>query len=51
MNKIYTDIEQSQKLIELGIDPKSADMYYPNRLDMPFKGAVPIEMKLGNPLV
>ena len=32
MNKIYTDIEQSQKLIELGIDPKSADMYYPNMI-------------------
>ena len=28
MNKICTDIEQSQKLIELGIDTSSADMVY-----------------------
>ena len=28
MNKICTDIEQSQKLIELGIDVGTADMYY-----------------------
>ena len=26
--KSYTDIEQSQKLIELGIDIKTADMYW-----------------------
>lgn len=28
MNKICTSLEQSQKLIELGIDIKTADMYY-----------------------
>lgn len=28
MCKICTDIEQSQKLIEIGIDPFSSDMYY-----------------------
>lgn len=28
MDKICTDIEQSQKLIELGIDRKTSDLYY-----------------------
>ena len=28
MNKICTSVEQSKKLIELGIDIKTADMYY-----------------------
>jgi len=28
MNKICTSIEQSKKLIELGIDPQTADMIY-----------------------
>lgn len=28
MNKICTDIEQSKKLLELGIDPQTADMIY-----------------------
>ena len=28
MNKICTDINQSKKLIELGIDVNTADMYY-----------------------
>lgn len=28
MSKICTDIEQSKKLIELGIDANTADMYY-----------------------
>ena len=31
MNKICTDIEQSKKLIELGIDRNTADMYWFNR--------------------
>lgn len=31
MNKICTSIEQSKKLIELGIDVKTADMYWLNR--------------------
>ena len=30
MNKICTSIEQSEKLIELGIDVNTADMYYGN---------------------
>ena len=32
MNKNYTSIEQSKRLLELGLDPKSADM---NWHDMP----------------
>ena len=28
MNKICTDIEQSCRLLELGLDPNSSDMYY-----------------------
>ena len=28
MNNICTSVEQSQKLIELGIDVNTADMYY-----------------------
>ena len=28
MNKICTDLSQSKKLIELGVDRKSSDMYY-----------------------
>lgn len=34
MNKICTSIEQSQKLIEIGIDTNTADMYYDNILDI-----------------
>lgn len=30
MNKICTSLEQSKKLIELGIDVSTADMYYSN---------------------
>lgn len=30
MNKICTTIEQTKKLIELGIDINTADMFYPN---------------------
>ena len=30
MNKICTSIEQSKKLIDLGIDVNTADMYYPH---------------------
>ena len=36
----YTTIEQSKKLIELGLDPKTADMYYEQEIgrktDMPY---------------
>ena len=28
MNKVCTDITQSEKLLELGIDPDTADMYW-----------------------
>lgn len=28
MSKICTDIEQSRRLLELGLDPNSSDMYY-----------------------
>ena len=50
MNKICTSIEQSQKLIELGIDVNTADMYYPNRV----RGnnyPLPIDYKMGIPLL
>ena len=30
MNKICTSVEQSKKLMELGIDVNTADMFYPN---------------------
>ena len=33
MNKICTSLEQSQKLIELGIDIKTADMYFNTHQD------------------
>ena len=29
-NKICTSVEQSERLIDLGLDPKTADMYYMN---------------------
>jgi len=29
-NKICTSVEQSKRLIDLGLDPKTADMYYIN---------------------
>lgn len=52
MNKIYTSIEQSQKLIELGIDVNTADMYYPysDRVGIG-KYALPVEWKIGLPLL
>ena len=33
MNKICTSLEQSRKLIELGIDTKTADMYWHKKFD------------------
>ena len=48
--KAYTDIEQSKKLAEI-LPLESADMYYPNRIDMEYQSALPIEFKLGNPLL
>lgn len=50
MNKICTSIEQSKKLIELGIDVNTADMYYPNRVGID-NYALPIEYKNGLPLL
>lgn len=50
MNKICTSQEQSQKLIELGIDVNTADMYYPNRVGID-NYALPIEWKNGLPLL
>ena len=51
MNKICTDINQSMKLIELGLDVNTSDMYYPNRTDIQYQGALPIGMKHGNSLL
>lgn len=48
--KSYTDIEQSKKLAEI-LSIESADMYYPNRVDTKYQGALPIEDKHGNPLL
>lgn len=46
----YTDIEQSRKLAKI-LPLESADMYYPNRTDVKYQGALPIEFKYGNPLL
>lgn len=48
--KSYTDISQSEKLAEF-LPLESADMYYPNRIDIKYQGALPIEYKHGNPLL
>ena len=48
--KSYTDLEQSLKLIELGIDVNTADMYYPNRVGG-HNYPLPIECKMGLPLL
>ena len=48
--KSYTDLEQSKKLAEI-LPLESADMYYPNRIDIKYQGALPIEFKRGNPLL
>ena len=50
MNKICTLIEESLKLIELGIDVNTADMYYPNRVGG-HNYPLPIECKRGLPLL
>ncbi len=50
MNKICTSIEESLKLIELGIDVNTADMYYPNRVGS-VNYPLPIECKMGLPLL
>ena len=61
MNKICTSIEQSKKLIELGIDVNTADMYYPNRVSIDNlyypkrvgkdNYVLPIVWKIGHPLL
>ena len=48
--KAYTDLSQSKKLAEI-LPLESADMYYPNRIDILYQGALPIEYKHGNPLL
>ena len=48
--KAFTDLEQSKKLAEI-LPIESADMYYPNRIDIKYQGALPIEFKHGNPLL
>lgn len=48
--KSYTDIPQSETLSKI-LSPESADMYYPNRTDIQYQGALPIGMKHGNPLL
>lgn len=48
--KNYTDVEQSKKLSEF-LSIESADMYYPNRIDIKYQGTLPIEFKHGNPLL
>ena len=35
MNRYYTSIEESKKLIELGLKPETADMWYRSLLDFP----------------
>ena len=47
---ICTTIEQSKQLLELGIDPKTADMYYPNRIDID-NYPLSLEWKNGLPLL
>lgn len=47
--KICTDLKQSIKLAEI-LSFESADMYYHNRIDIKYQGALPIEYKYGNPL-
>ena len=48
--KAYTDISQSKKLAET-LPIESADMYYPNRTDIKYQGALPIDWKRGLPLL
>lgn len=48
--KSFTSLEQSKKLAEI-LPLESADMYYPNRTDVKYQGALSIGMKHGNPLL
>jgi len=47
MTKICTTIEQSKKLIELGIDVNTADMYY--QYVLPKSDKIEYNPKVGNP--
>ena len=48
--KMCTDILQSEVLAEF-LPIESADMYYPNRTDVKYQCALPIEFKHRNPLL
>ena len=48
MSNICTSIEQSRKLLELGLDPNTADMYYQKIL--PKSDKIEHNPKVGNPL-
>ena len=48
--KSFTDIPQSKILSNI-LSIESADMYYHNRIDIKYQGALPIEYKHGNPLL
>ena len=48
MSKICTDIPQSKKLIELGIDIKTADMYY--KYVLPKSDKIHHVPEIGNPI-
>jgi len=43
----YTTIEQSKKLLELGLNPESADMYYPWDFENGKLCEIPIAKNLG----
>jgi len=46
MNKICTSIEQSKKLVELGLDIKTADMYFDKTTKLLYpsvSGSIPID--------
>lgn len=46
--KICTSIEQSRELIELGLDPKTADLYY--KYVMPNSDKIMHNPEIGNPI-
>lgn len=50
-SKICTSIEQSKKLLELGVNIHTADMFYPNRVGGIGNYALSIEWKKGLPLL
>lgn len=46
--KTYTTIEQSKKLLELGLDPNTADMYY--QYVLPHSNSIHHVPQVGNPV-